>query len=241
MFSWSKVARHILDAVTVLAGEGVQTMGYEQRMTTVIGTGGSGRLAPKTGRLWQAVSGCIYATFSMVWLAAIPTPAAAADPAVKFMAQVGRELMAASRTRSPGVMANVIQRYGDVSHIGLFSLGSYRNQLTPAERTTYYTGVVRFLGRYAATEAPKYPVSKVEWSDQSVRGANGVMVDSKVTMADGSTYEVRWLLAKYGGSFKVRDAMVLGLWMTPFLKKLFEDYITQNGGNPRALVAVLNR
>ena len=39
----------------------------------------------------------------------------------------------------------------------------------------------------------------------------------------------------------MRDAMVLGLWMTPFLKKLFEDYIAQNGGNPRALVAALNR
>ena len=42
-------------------------------------------------------------------------------------------------------------------------------------------------------------------------------------------------------SYRVRDAMVLGLWMTPFLKKLFEDYIAQNGGNPRALTAALNR
>ena len=36
-------------------------------------------------------------------------------------------------------------------------------------------------------------------------------------------------------------AMVLGFWMTPFLKTLFEDYITKNGGNPRALTAALNR
>jgi phospholipid transport system substrate-binding protein len=35
--------------------------------------------------------------------------------------------------------------------------------------------------------------------------------------------------------------MVLGFWMTPFLKKLFEDYIAQNGGNPSALVAALSR
>jgi phospholipid transport system substrate-binding protein len=39
----------------------------------------------------------------------------------------------------------------------------------------------------------------------------------------------------------VRDAMVVGFWMTPFLKKLFEDYIAENGGNPSALVAALNR
>ena len=68
------------------------------------------------------------------------------------------------------------------------------------------------------------------------------MVDSKVTLVDGST--LRRALAAgapTAGSYKVRDAMVLGLWMTPFLKNLFEDYIAQNGGHPRALVAALNR
>jgi phospholipid transport system substrate-binding protein len=209
-------------------------------MTTVIGTTLRGRLASQL-RLKRAISGCIYAALCLVTLAVAPAPATAADPAVVFMAQVGRELMAAARTRSPGVMASVIQRYGDVSYIGLFSLGSYRNQLSVEERTTYYGGMVRFISRYAANEAPKYPVAKVEWANQSVRGASGVMVDSTVTLASGSTYEVRWLLSQQGSTYKVRDAMVVGFWMTPFLKKLFEDYIAQNGGNPRALVAALNR
>jgi hypothetical protein len=39
----------------------------------------------------------------------------------------------------------------------------------------------------------------------------------------------------------VRDAMVAGFWMTPLLRGMFEEYIAQNGGNARALVAVLNR
>jgi phospholipid transport system substrate-binding protein len=177
--------------------------------------------------------------FSMSWLSMLP--AAAADPAVVFMAQVGKELMAAARSRSPGYMATVIQRYGDVSYIGLFSLGAYRAQLSGADRATYYAGMVRFISRYAANEAPKYPVARVEWGNQSFRGGSGLMVDSKVVLADGTAYDVRWLLTKYGNTYKVRDAMVLGFWMTPFLKKLFEDYIAQNGGNPRALVAALNR
>ena len=54
-----------------------------------------------------------------------------------------------------------------------------------------------------------------------------------MTLEDGSVYEVRWLLSKHGDSYKVRDAMVVGFWMTPFLKQLFEDYIAQNGGNPQ--------
>jgi phospholipid transport system substrate-binding protein len=187
------------------------------------------------------LSACLFAMSYVAWLTAAPRPAAAADPAVKFMAQVGRELMAAARTRSPGVMASVIQRYGDVSYIGLYSLGSYRSQLSVADRVNYYGGMVRFISRYAVTEAPKYPVARVEWADQSIRGANGIMLDSKVVLEDGSAYEVRWLLTKIGDSYKVRDAMVVGFWMTPFLKKLFEDYIAQNGGNASALVTALNR
>jgi phospholipid transport system substrate-binding protein len=210
-------------------------MSIVTRTLRVIGSQWRPRLAA------AAFSGCVLATFGLAGLTTAPQRAAAADPAVKFMAQVGRELMAAARTHSPGAMASVIERYGDVHYIGLYSLGSYRNQLSANERTTYFAGMVRFISRYAANEAPKYPVARVEWADQSFRGANGLMVDSKVILEDGSTYEVRWLLSQQGGSYKVRDAMVVGFWMTPFLKQLFEDYIAQNGGNPRALVAALNR
>jgi len=206
-------------------------------MTNASGTYGGGptarqRLGITACLLWLGLAGLLPGT---------ATRAQAADPAVVFMAQVGRELTAAARTRSPGVMANVIQRYGDVTYIGLFALGEYRGKLAVADRPGFYAGMVRFLGRYAAGEAPKYAVARVEWVNQSFRGASGLMVDSRVILSDGSSYDVRWLLAKYGSSYKVRDAMVLGLWMTPFLKKLFEDYIAQNGGNPRALTAALNR
>jgi phospholipid transport system substrate-binding protein len=187
------------------------------------------------------MSARVLAIACAAWLTVAPRPAAAADPAIKFMAQVGRDLMAAARSRSPTEIANVIHRYGDVSYIGLYSLGSYRSQLPTTERGTYYGGMVRFISRYAATEAPKYPVARVEWADESVRGANGLMVDSKVVLEDGAVYEVRWLLAQHGDTYKVRDAMVVGFWMTPFLKQLFEDYIAQNGGNPRALITALNR
>ena len=36
--------------------------------------------------------------------------------------------------------------------------------------------MARFIGRYAATESPKYPVARVEWANQSVRSGSGVMV-----------------------------------------------------------------
>ena len=128
-----------------------------------------------------------------------------------------------------------------MTQIGLYSLGEYRTRLPHAERPSYFTGMARFIGRYAASEAPKYPVARVEWANQSVRRRVGPDRRQPHRAGGRHGYDVRWLLSKYGSSYKVRDAMVLGFWMTPFLKKLFEDYIAQNGGNPRALTAALNR
>jgi ABC-type transporter MlaC component len=173
-------------------------------------------------------------------LAALFVTPVRADPAVAFMEKVARELLAATRTKSPELIASVVHRYGDVGFIGNYSLGSYKGQLLPSDRQSYITGMVRFLGRYAALEAPKYPVAGYKILS-STQGASGVMVDSRIDLRDGTSYEVRWLLAKYGSTYRVRDAMVFGFWMTPFLKKLFEGYVQENGGNVRALVAVLNR
>jgi len=191
--------------------------------------------------LMRIAAGCLAAGLGIAWVGTPAPPARAADPAVVFMAQVGRELMAAARSRSPGAMAGVVERHADLTQIGLYSLGEYRARLPNEERPSYFSGMARFIGRYAAAEAPKYPVVRVEWANQSVRSGSGVMVDSRVMLADGTGYDVRWALSKYGATYKVRDAMVLGFWMTPFLKNLFEDYIAKNGGNPRALAAALNR
>lgn len=167
-------------------------------------------------------------------------PARAADPAVAFMEKVARELLTATRSRSPALISAAIHRYADTSYIGSYSLGSYRAQLTSADRPGYLSGMVRFIGRYTASEAPKYPVASYRITG-SARGAQGIMVDSVITLRDGSSYDVRWLLSQQGGTFRVRDAMVYGFWMTPFLKKLFENYITENGGRVNALVTVLTR
>jgi phospholipid transport system substrate-binding protein len=166
--------------------------------------------------------------------------AAAADPAVAFMEKVARELLIASRSRSPAVFASVLHRYSDTSYIGSYSLGSYRQKLRTEDRPGYLSGMVKFIGRYAATEAPKYPVASYKITG-SLRGGQGIMVDSVITLRDGSTYDVRWLLSQSGSTYRVRDAMVYGFWMTPFLKRLFESYIAENGGNVNALIVALNR
>ena len=171
----------------------------------------------------------------------VSAPARAQEPAVEFMKTASRELIAAAKTGNPQDFIEVIQKRGHVPAIGLYALGNYKNALQPSDRSTYYGGMVRFISRYAANEAPKYDVSHAEIFSPPVREGTNLFVDSRVHLKSGTSYDVRWLLVPQGNSFRIRDAQVLTFWMSPFLKSLFEDYIGQNGGNPQALVIALNR
>jgi len=184
----------------------------------------------------------VTAVLTIVALAATASPGLAQrDPAIAFMQRAAKDLIAASRTHSPGAFISVMQRHGDVPYIGLYSLGTYKPRLDAADRAAYLTGMVRFIARYSATEAPKYPVSHIEFPTPARRVRAGVLVDSKLHLRDGTVYEVTWLLAKYGTTYRVRDAQVLNFWAVPFLQRLFVNYIEDNGGNVKALVVVLNR
>lgn len=175
-------------------------------------------------------------------LALMPTAASAqSDPAVQYMQRAARDMIAASRVRSPAPIASAINRYGATTAIALGALGNYRPKLTPTDQPTYVAGTVSFMARYVAEQAPKYPVSHVEFSPESRPAKYGLMVDSRVHLKDGSVYDVSWMLLKAGTTYRVRDAQVMGFWATPLMQTLFENYITENGGNPKALVTVLAR
>ena len=85
------------------------------------------------------------------------------------------------------------------------------------------------------------PVASAVVVGQGPGDAGGTNVDARITLRSGATYDIRWLVMKSGSGYKVRDAQVVGFWMTSFLDDLFQNYITENGNNPRALVLALSR
>lgn len=168
------------------------------------------------------------------------TAGARAETPAGYMQRVANELIAASRTGSVQSFASVIRSHADVPSIGLTALGSYASALPKGDRPAYYNGMINFIARYAGKEAPKYPVAKAVMTGQAETGS-GATVDSRITLKDGSNYDVRWILVKRGTVYKVRDAEVIGFRMTSFLDTLFQNYISENGGNPKNLVLALNK
>jgi phospholipid transport system substrate-binding protein len=173
-------------------------------------------------------------------VAAGPLTAAAETPA-GYMQRVANQLIAAQRSGSENDFATVLRSHADVPSIALTALGSYAQSLAKSDRPSYYAGMINFIARYAAKEGPKYPVARAIMVGQTKETASGIYVDSRITLRDGSTYDVRWRLVRRGGVFKVREAEIIGFEMTSFLNNLFQNYIAENGGNPRSLVIALNR
>ena len=170
-----------------------------------------------------------------------PPPVVRRESPAGYMKRVGNELLAASRSGSATQFAMVLNSNADVPSIGLSALGDYARSLPKNDRPIYFTGMINFIARYASKEAPKYPVARFIVTAQSKEDARGTYVDSRITLASGDGYDVRWLIVKRGETYKVRDAQVVGFWMTSFLDNLFQSFISDNGGNPKALVVALNR
>jgi len=171
----------------------------------------------------------------------LATTASHAETAAAFMQRASSDLLAANHTMSAVGFSAAIRRYGDVPAIGLGALGNYAPSLPKNDRPLYYNGMVNFIGRYAAKESSKYQVVKAAILGQSEEDARGASVETRIYLKDGTNYDVRWLLVRNGASFKIRDAQVLGFWMTPFLATLFQNYIADNGGSSKALIMALNR
>jgi phospholipid transport system substrate-binding protein len=167
--------------------------------------------------------------------------AAQSAQAVRYMRRLKKPLLSAARTGSGGQFLRFIQSHANLKAIGDYSLGRYRPRLRKSRSGYYYRGVSRFMARYFAKTARKYKVvAAVIRSARHYRDKSWY-VDSVVTLKDGSNYNVRWQLTRYGQRFRIENVQVLGFWLAWFQKILFEDYISRNNSNVEALVKILNR
>jgi phospholipid transport system substrate-binding protein len=180
----------------------------------------------------------VFASSLLILLSA--ATAARAEAPGAYMQRVMNELMAAQRSGSASAFSGVLRKHMDVPSIGLTALGPHAKTLPKSDRPAYYSAMLNFIGKYAAKESPKYRVSSAVVTGQSAESGGSASVDTRINV-DGSPTDVRWKVVKSGSSYKVRDAQVMGFWASTTLDNLFQNYITENGNNPRALVVALNR
>ncbi len=101
--------------------------------------------------------------------------------------------------------------------------------------------MIRFIADYGTKDGPKYPVASAVVTGIGEETKGGAEVDTRITLRSGETYDVRWSLVRSGQTFKVRDASVGIFSARSQLERLFQNWLDENGKNPRSLVVVLNK
>lgn len=176
----------------------------------------------------------------LLGLAATPAAAAGDHPSVTFMKQVGKDLLAAHRQGTVPSFLRVVQRHADVADISAHALGKYLTKLQSGQRSRYQRGVATYLARYFALQSREYTVAKYEVGEATVDANKDVLVESKVYLLTGQTYNVAWRLVWRGGKYKVRDAKVLGFWLSNFQRSDFTTYLDKRNGDINKLIVALN-
>ncbi len=163
------------------------------------------------------------------------------DRAVGFMNQVAAQLQNAAKTQSQSAFLKVIRRHADTPSIAIYSLGQYREGLSPSKRRQYYNGVARVIAHYFATQTKEYKVAEFEMGSKSFKDGKFHFVDTRIRLATGSRYKIRWKLVLRKGRYKIADVRVVGYWLTRFLRSEFENFVKSRGGSVPALLAVLKK
>jgi phospholipid transport system substrate-binding protein len=176
----------------------------------------------------------------LLGLAASPAFAGADHPSLAFMKQVGKDLLAAHRQGTTSSFLRVVQRYADVPEISQHSLGKYSSKLQSSQRSRYQRGVATYIARVFALQSRDFTVAKYEVGEATVDDNKDVVVESKVYLITGQTYTVSWRLVWKGGKYKVRDAKVLGFWLTNFQRSDFTSYLDKRNGDINKLIVALN-
>jgi phospholipid transport system substrate-binding protein len=167
--------------------------------------------------------------------------AATTDSAAAYVRRVADDLMAAQRQGTVMSFHRVITRHANVEAIANYALGPYKGALPRSAYDSYYKGVAMFMARYFADSSREYAVGKADVG-QVTRDKDGrVIVNTRVTLLTGSTYNVVLQLSRSASGYRILDVSVLGFSLSYMQRGIFQRYIAKNGGNVNALVVALNR
>lgn len=161
--------------------------------------------------------------------------------AAAYMRRVADDLMAAQRQGTVMSFHRVITRHANVEAIANYALGPYKSALSRSAYPSYYKGVAMFMARYFADSSREYAVGKTDIGQVTRDREGRVIVNTRVTLLTGSTYNVVFQLSRSGGEYRILDVSVLGFSLSYLQRGIFQRYIAKNGGNVNALVAALNR
>lgn len=124
----------------------------------------------------------------------------------------------------------------DMDTIGRFSLGTYWNSATPAQRQQYLSLFREMIAQVYSQRFEGYNGQKFQVKGSESAGGNDTLVHSSIIPTDGPEIDVDWRVRNKGGQYKVVDVVVAGVSMAVTQRSDFSSVIQRGGGNINVLL-----
>ena len=173
-------------------------------------------------------------------LSTFSAPAWADGGAEDFVHKMGGELINLANGGKRGDkalqrrFAALLTRYINIPSVANFALATNRDQLPGGDRAMFYD----LVANYAAALFVWF-VDDFKGTDLKIIGSDQqgkfITVDSAINGGGLGGEKMRWRLIGGGGSYRIQDLNIKGVWLTIAMKKLFSDTLHASNGDFGAL------
>jgi phospholipid transport system substrate-binding protein len=175
-----------------------------------------------------------------VLLGFLATPAfAVAGPAEGYVDKIANEVMGLANGSTKGDalrgrFAAVLNRYISLQNIANFALGPYQKKLPAGDKSKFYNLFSNYAAALFVYYVDDFKGTDLEILSTSQQG-NYTVISSAILKKSGGREQVKWRLSQAGGSFRVSDINIKGVWLTIATKKRFGDVLNRSKGDFQAL------
>lgn len=163
----------------------------------------------------------------VAWMLAFASPQAVANPACEaasYVESVGEAYDRASRSGSSSAFATAAARFTDLRALSLFALGRYRKDLPKSREGEYLALTRKFIGEFMADNGKGFRASELQVVNCRKSGST-ILVDARLSTGG----KVMFRLSQRGGSYRVQDVNMRGIWLAQQLRSTFVGTISRTG------------
>jgi len=167
-------------------------------------------------------------------LGRIPAAFASSGPE-DYVNGIADQVMALANSGSTGnalrgKFAALLSRYINLRTIANYALGPYQSKLPAGRRDEFYRLVSNYAAALFVYYVDDFKGSDLEITSTSTQGSF-VTILSAIKQKGGGREQVRWRLTPAGGSYRVSDVNIKGVWLTISMKDRFSKVLKKSNGD----------
>jgi phospholipid transport system substrate-binding protein len=172
------------------------------------------------------------------------SPSYADDQAGIYVQKLGAEVIRLANGGKRGDkalqrrFAELFNRYINIPNVASFALGTYQKKLPAGDKAKFYDLVANYAAALFVWYVEDFQGNTLEITNSAAQG-KFTIIDSGIKGSGLGSEKLRWRVSGAGGSYKIADLNVKGVWLTISMKKLFADTLKSSNGDFKALYAKL--